>query len=57
MAVTRDGFGRIKRHTGNRSVRRMHLEGAARLVEEGKREPASFSRRVFNWLRNNLRGE
>ena len=50
MTTRRDGFGRIKRTEGTRSIRRAHLQGAVKLVAAGNRLPESFGTRMKNAL-------
>lgn len=51
MSIYRDGFGRIKRTAERRDFRRKHLQGAARMVEQGKRTEESFGARMKAALR------
>lgn len=50
MTTRRDGFGRIKRRTGTRDIRRAHLQGAVRMVKEGARPISSFKGRMLSML-------
>ena len=46
MSVHRNGIGQVKRAESNRDWRRAHLQGAVRLVEDGKRDVQSFGERM-----------
>ena len=46
MSIRRNEYGAIKRTEQNRDWRRAHLQGAVRMVNEGKREVGSFGARM-----------
>ena len=50
MTVRRDGFGRMKRDEGTRSIRRAHLQGAYNMVLKGDKGVGDFTGRVRKFL-------